>query len=357
MLLVETSLLCRQPRILRLVYANSRTSILLLAYKVKLMEERNMKLLDSNLATLSARCNKDLELNLAKSFLSEMGQCTTAYPYNQLLGALVLKNYERQDATLLSWNFMYRASPSKPAPISTPKKFTKASPSKPDSIPIQQEVVQPVHKETSQTTKVVMPSKYGVLKQLKKMAHRPRHSPERHVIEVVSDLSPSLLGHDLWFILYFLLAFRVLSLGPKTPCFSSPQRESQAQSIFEATSSLGRNVETFHVDTTINLGDRLQFSIPEQTSVIPPEVSSTNSNMEEVRTSGITANISDMGVNVIKGDGVSTSFAVSATFEAFNIDTTTSLQPYVSPTLLPISTSPPTFQNILNQPITYLFPL
>ncbi|CAI9290710.1 unnamed protein product [Lactuca saligna] len=52
--------------------------------------------------------SKDLELNLAKSFLSEMGQCTTAYPYNQLLGALVLKNYEKQDATLLSWNLMYR---------------------------------------------------------------------------------------------------------------------------------------------------------------------------------------------------------------------------------------------------------
>ena len=67
-----------------------------------------MKPLDLNLAALSARCSKDLELNLAKSFLSEMGQCTTAYPYNQLLGALVLKNYETQDATLLSWNLMYR---------------------------------------------------------------------------------------------------------------------------------------------------------------------------------------------------------------------------------------------------------
>ncbi|KAL7608570.1 hypothetical protein Lser_V15G10048 [Lactuca serriola] len=76
--------------------------------QVKLMEERNMKPLDSNLAALSARCIKDLELNLAKSFLSEMGQCTTTYLYNQLLGALVLKNYERQDATLHSWNLMHK---------------------------------------------------------------------------------------------------------------------------------------------------------------------------------------------------------------------------------------------------------
>ncbi|CAI9260339.1 unnamed protein product [Lactuca saligna] len=51
-------------------------------HQVKLVEERNMKPLDSSLAALSARCNKDLELNLAKSLLSEMGECTTAYPYN-----------------------------------------------------------------------------------------------------------------------------------------------------------------------------------------------------------------------------------------------------------------------------------
>ncbi|CAI9283711.1 unnamed protein product [Lactuca saligna] len=52
---------------------------------VKLVEERNMKPLDSNLAALSARCSKDWELNLAKSFLSEMGQCTTSYPHNSCL--------------------------------------------------------------------------------------------------------------------------------------------------------------------------------------------------------------------------------------------------------------------------------
>ncbi|CAI9285514.1 unnamed protein product [Lactuca saligna] len=77
-----------------------------LPVQVKLMDERNMKLLDLSLAALSTRCSKDLELNLAKSLLCEMGQCTTVYPYNQLFGALVLKNYEMQDATLLSWNLI-----------------------------------------------------------------------------------------------------------------------------------------------------------------------------------------------------------------------------------------------------------
>ncbi|CAI9267804.1 unnamed protein product [Lactuca saligna] len=59
------------------------------------------------LALLYMRKLLESKLNLAKSLLSDMGQCTTAYPYNQLFGALVLKNYERQDATLLSWNLMY----------------------------------------------------------------------------------------------------------------------------------------------------------------------------------------------------------------------------------------------------------
>lgn len=123
------------------------------------------------------------------------------------------------------------------------------------------------------------------------------------------------------------------------------------------TGSLAGNVETFHVDTTINLGDHSQISIPEQTSVIPPEVSYAKSNMKEVGTLDINADICDIDVNVNKGDGISTSFAVSSTFKTFGIDTTTSLPPYVAPTSLPISICSPTFQNILNQPITSLFPL
>ncbi|CAI9264117.1 unnamed protein product [Lactuca saligna] len=40
--------------------------------KVKFMEERNMKPLDLNLPSLSARCHKDLELNLALSAFSQI---------------------------------------------------------------------------------------------------------------------------------------------------------------------------------------------------------------------------------------------------------------------------------------------
>lgn len=148
--------------------------------------------------------------------------------------------------------------------------------------------------------------------------------------------------------------------------FSSPQMDFPVKSTFEASGSLDGNVETFIMDTTINLDDYSQLSIPEQTLVIPPEVLQAKSNMEEVRTSGITADISDMDANVTKGDGVSSSQAqgtsdsiiVSFTFETTYIDTSTTLPLFHSSisTSLPQSTISPTFQNIINQPITSLFP-
>ncbi|CAH1452810.1 unnamed protein product [Lactuca virosa] len=51
-------------------------------------------------------------------------------------------------------------------PVPTPKKVTK---------PIQVQ-------DPKESAKEVVPSKYGVLKKLKKMAHRSRHSPERQPI-------------------------------------------------------------------------------------------------------------------------------------------------------------------------------
>lgn len=71
-----------------------------------------------------------------------------------------------------------QASPSKPTTESTPAKGKKDGVSKPNPIPIQQEAIQPVQQQTSQSLKEVMPSKSGVLKRLMKMAHIPRHSPE-----------------------------------------------------------------------------------------------------------------------------------------------------------------------------------
>ena len=81
-----------------------------------------------------------------------------------------------------------------------------------------------------------------------------------------------------------------------------------------------------------------------------------------------------MDINVNKGDGMPTSepqvnppvatsyvpisLVLSSTIETTLIDTSTSLPPFHTPTStsLPDSTISPTYNNILNQPITSLFP-
>lgn len=143
----------------------------------------------------------------------------------------------------------------------------------------------------------------------------------------------------------------------------SPSMNSPLNSIFEETGGSGGNVEEFYVDTTTNRGDPSQVSAPKQTTVTPSGVSTVESVSEEVRTSGINANISDMNANVNKGDGVFNNIAqgtstiiISSTLDTLTIDTITSIPPFhtpISPTL-PQSTTSPTFHNILNQPITSL---
>lgn len=83
------------------------------------------------------------------------------------------------------------------------KKVTQASPSKPDpslkkivkpvSVPTSKEVNKPITEETCQPAKETMPSKSGVLKQLKKMEHRPCHSLERSI--VIEDSKSGVLSH------------------------------------------------------------------------------------------------------------------------------------------------------------------
>lgn len=132
-------------------------------------------------------------------------------------------------------------------------------------------------------------------------------------------------------------------------------------------------MKTSNVDTTTNLGAPSIPSIPEQTLDIQPKVSMAKLASEEVRTSGIVVHISHMDTNVNKVDGMSTfiaqgifsiltssvhvSIVLSSTIKSTLIDSSTSLPPFIIPipTSLPISTTSPTFQNILNQPITFYF--
>ncbi|KAL7601611.1 hypothetical protein Lser_V15G20875 [Lactuca serriola] len=145
---------------------------------------------------------------------------------------------------------------------------------------------------------------------------------------------------------------------------SSPVRDSPVNLNFEETGNHDITVKTSTMDTTINHGEQPKISTPEQITVIPLEVLNTVSFREEVRSSSIIANISDMGANVNKGDGVSKheaqgnpSLVVSSTFKTSNIDTLISLPPFIVPNTshIPSSTHSPTFDTIMQQPITSLF--
>ena len=133
-------------------------------------------------------------------------------------------------------------------------------------------------------------------------------------------------------------------------------------------------LDTNPTDTSTNLGDQSTPFVPEHTSVLPPEVLIAESVSEEVRTSGIPTNISHVDVNANMGDGMSTheaqgtstvvtssipvSIVLSSTIKTTILDTSISLPPFITPTptSLPASSTSPIYHNILNQPITSLFP-
>ncbi|CAI9275184.1 unnamed protein product [Lactuca saligna] len=114
---------------------------------------------------------------------------------------------------------------------------------------------------------------------------------------------------------------------------SSLKRDSPITPNVEASGDLDGFVKTFHVDTTIN--------------------------------QGIPMNISNMDTNVIMGKGVLNNEAqgnslilISSTFDISTISTNLSLPPFVSTvsTTLPPANHSPTFDQILQQPITSIFP-
>ncbi|CAI9288903.1 unnamed protein product [Lactuca saligna] len=86
---------------------------------------------------------------------------------------------------------------------------------------------------------------------------------------------------------------------------SSPVQNSLVKSNAETTVNIDDFAETSVEDTTIHRGDSMKVSTPVKTIFTSPEVSNTESFHEEVQTSGITVNVSDMGANVNMGDRVS----------------------------------------------------
>ncbi|CAI9282874.1 unnamed protein product [Lactuca saligna] len=110
--------------------------------------------------------------------------------------------------------------------------------------------------------------------------------------------------------------------------------------------------EDERIPETPNLDLIKELSTPEQTSIIPPEVSNVKSSNEATRTLDITVHVSNMDTNVNMGeedpkDDIQGN-PISTTFETF-----VSLPPQIS--TVTSTTDSPTFEHIINQPFTSIF--
>lgn len=59
----------------------------IISVQLKVMEQKNMKLCDSTLASLSMICSRSLELDLAEGFLHQISTSQSPFPYNAFLEA------------------------------------------------------------------------------------------------------------------------------------------------------------------------------------------------------------------------------------------------------------------------------
>ncbi|CAI9287037.1 unnamed protein product [Lactuca saligna] len=83
-----------------------------------------------------------------------------------------------------------------------------------------------------------------------------------------------------------------------------PTRNSPIKSSFEEIGNYVGSVKESNLDTMTNQGDSVKVSNLKQTTIIPSEVSHTESFHKEVQTSDISVNISHMDTNLNMGKGV-----------------------------------------------------
>ncbi|CAI9287135.1 unnamed protein product [Lactuca saligna] len=200
----------------------------------------------------------------------------------------------------------------------------------------QPEVMVQVSKDVTKAfeTKVVepvieiVPSKSSVLKRLKMKARGSRKSLERF-----------------------------LSFSPSVTCKPHVTRKGVIIREVQApvSPSSKKRIAT-DMAKKISMKIKRRKLVLQKTSVIPPEVSLTKSSHEEVRISDIITHVSDTDVNVTMGEGDSTKqppMITQGIIETSSVNTLVSVPPFIIPTI-PVSSSP-TFDHIINQPITSLF--
>lgn len=203
-------------------------------------------------------------------------------------------------------------------------------------------VSEPIVEETQE--KGVIPSKTGMFRRIKIKSTHKRMSPAQKLIQKHQVSHQGVLIRDI--------------PVPVSP--SSKKRATEDMAKHLAKGKKMRKTRKIVLSTESTKEDEripetpefnsLISSTPEQTIIIPPKVSIAKSILEEVRTSDITAHVSDTDANVNMGEGGSKDANqgpfISTPFKSLVSVTPTSTIPISSTTISP------TFKYILNQPIT-----
>lgn len=194
------------------------------------------------------------------------------------------------------------------------------------------QVNEPIVEETQE--KVVIPSKTGMFRRIKMKSTHKRKSPAKKLIRKHQISHQGVLIREVPI---------PVSLGSKKRAaedmakhLAQGKKRRKTRKIVLSTESAE---EDERIPETPEFTSILTSSIPETAVIITPEVSITKSILEEVRTSDITAHVSDTDANVNMGEGGSKDTDqgpfIYIPFESLVSVTSTSTIPIPSTTISP----------------------
>ncbi|CAI9295061.1 unnamed protein product [Lactuca saligna] len=189
---------------------------------------------------------------------------------------------------------------------------------------------------------VIIPSKTGMFRRIKMKSTHKRKSSLQKLVRKPQITHQGVLIRNVPALVFPGSKKQVAEDMAKHLSQSKKKKFMKTRKLVLSTESTDEDQQ---IPETPEFTPIVTSSIPETNVIKTPEVSIAKSIFEEVRTSGIPAHVSDMDANVNMGEGGSKDAAQGPI-----IFTPTSTIPLTSTTVSP------TFEHILNQPFTSIFP-
>ncbi|CAI9294570.1 unnamed protein product [Lactuca saligna] len=204
-------------------------------------------------------------------------------------------------------------------------------------------VIEPIMEETQEN--VIIPSKTRMFRRIKMKSTHKRKSSSQTMVRKTQITHQGVLIRELLVPVSPGSKKRVAEDIAKH--LSQPKKKKKTKKTRKLVLSTVSREEDERIPETPEFTPINTSSILEKTVIIPPEVSIVESIFEEVRTSYIPTHVSDMDANVNMGKGGSKDADQGPIIYPV---TPTSTIPLTSTTVLP------TFEHIISQPFTSIFP-